>query len=245
MAYEFGTCVSGPNRYYSRVTPEVLALPLASGTSVGAATANTPEQSSSYSHPVQNTYLNIDHYTEITSVKNSSPSSQSDWPSDVNMDSRPLRSPPIVPEWPNVNSLLLDCSSDKATFQDRVNSSVVASVSSSQPVKQHTIINKEEIKSPVKMLDPKFIAELEKHLGQKEASANTNPPNSLVRSSPTNVCSVGMPEKVGNPVVASTSSVGKSKQNESPGTSVIPALKPPPQSSKVSQKNSPLTSSGK
>ncbi|KDR13827.1 activated CDC42 kinase 1 isoform X2 [Zootermopsis nevadensis] len=234
--------VYGPNRYYSRVTPEVVVLPSASGTSISASAANTPEQSSSFSHPAQNTYLNIDHCTEISSVKNSSPSSQSVWPSDVSMDSRPLCSPPVVPDWPNVSSVLVDCSSDKSTFQDRVNSSMVTSVSSSQPAKQHTIINKEEIKSPVKMLDPKFIAELEKHLGQKEASANTNPPNSFVSSSPTNVCSVGMPEKVGNPVVASTSSIGKSKQNESPGTSVIPALKPPPQSSKVSQKNLPLTS---
>jgi hypothetical protein len=244
VAYEFITCVSGPNRYYSRVTPEILALPSASGASVSAVTADAPEQSS-LPPGLENTYLNIDHYTEISSVKNSSASFQSAWPSDVSMDSRPLCSPPVVPEWRNVNSVLLDCSSDKAIFQDSVNSSVVTSASSSQPVEQYTIIKKEESKSPIKMLDPKFIAELEKHLGQKEASANTNIPNSFVRSSPTNVCSVGMPEKVGNPVVASTSSVGKSQQNESPGTSVIPALKPPPQSMKVSQKISPLTSSGK
>jgi hypothetical protein len=229
------------------VTPEVVALPSASGASISAAAPNTQEQSSTYSTSdlVKNTFLNIDHYTEISSVNNSSASSQSAWPSDISMDSRPVCSPPVVPEWRNGSSVLLDCSSDKATFRDSVNSSEVTSMSSSQPVKQHTTINEEEIKCPVKMLDPKFIAELEKHLGQKEASANTNPPNSIMRPSPANVCSVAVPAKVGTPVSVNTSSAGKSKQNESPRTSVIPALRPPPQSSKVLQKNSPSASSSK
>ncbi|XP_023723093.1 uncharacterized protein LOC111872982 isoform X4 [Cryptotermes secundus] len=215
--------VYGPNRYYSRVMPEVLALPSVSGPSTDADTANISEQKS-----MQNTYQNIDHYTEILSVKESSESHQTTWPSDVGMDNMPLHSPPPVPVWP-----------DSSVFQDNVNSSVITSVSSSQPMKQVT--SEENIKSPVKMFDAKFIAELEKHLGQKEASANTNPPNGNVRSLPTNVCSNFPAGKVATPT--NTGSASRSKQNGAPGTSVIPALKPPPQSNKVLQKNSSLTTS--
>ena len=232
-------CVSGPNRYYSRVTPEVLALPSASGASSHANTANTPETNPTCSPSLQS---NVDHYTEISSVKTSSEVSQTAWPSDVSVDSIPLLSPPPVPEWPNGSPMLVDCSS-KAAVHDRVNSSLLTSVSSSQPVKQE-FTSEENIKSPIKMFDMKFIAELEKHLGKREASANTNPPNSNVGSSPANVYS-NFPAKAGTPVFANTCSVGRSKENGSPGTSVIPSLKPPPQSSKVSQKNAPLTSSGK
>lgn len=246
MAYDFGTSVSGPNRYYSRVTPEVLALPSASATGTSSTTANSSEQNSTSPHSVQNTYLNTDHYTEVSSVKNTSASSETSWPSDINVDSMSLHSPPPVPQWPNDCLVLVDCSSDKATFQESVKSSVVTSESSSQQVEHQIITNEEEIKSPVKMLDPKFIAELEKCLGQKEACANTNPPNSNVRFSPTDACSdfpLGMSAKGGTTVLGNISSVGRSKQNESAGTSVIPPLKPPPHSSKVSQKNSSLTSS--
>ncbi|XP_069685930.1 activated Cdc42 kinase Ack [Periplaneta americana] len=228
--------VYGPNRYYSHVTPEVLALPTASGAASSTSTAEIRNSASS-PLPVQNTYLNVDHYTEISSVR-----SPAAWPSDVNMDNMPLHSPPPVPDWPNDSSALIDCASDKPPFQD----SVSGSVSSSQSVSHTTVPSDSEIKSPVKMLDPKFIAELEKHLGQKEASANTNPPSSLVTSSPVNVCSnfpAGMSAKVGTSAFASSTPTGKSRQNES--ASVIPALKPPPQSSKVLQKNSPLASSSK
>lgn len=224
-AHEFGAYVSGANRYYSRVMPEVLALPSVSGPSTNADTDNISEQKS-----LQNAYQNIDHYTEISSVKESSESHQTTWPNDVGMDSMPLHSPPPVPVWPN-----------SSVFQGSVNSSVITSVSSSQPMKQVT--SEENVKSPVKMFDAKFIAELEKHLGQKEASANTNPPNGNVRSSSTNVCSNFPAGKVATPT--NTGSASRSKQNGAPGTSVIPALKPPPQSNKVLQKNSSLTTSSK
>lgn len=235
-------CVSGPNRYYSRVTPEVLALPSASGDSNHPNTANIPEQNPTCSYPLPSTYLNVDHYTEISSVKTSSEAPQTAWPSDVHVDSTCLLSPPPVPEWPNGSPIVVDCSS-KAAVEDRVNTPLLTSVSSSQPVKQQ-VMSEENIKSPIKMFDVKFIAELEKHLGKREASANTNPPNSNVGSSPINVYS-NFPEKAGIPVFANTGSVGRSKENGSPGTSVIPSLKPPPQSSKVSQKNASLTSSSK
>ncbi|KAJ9589589.1 hypothetical protein L9F63_017174 [Diploptera punctata] len=107
--------VYGPNRYYSHVTPEVLALPSTAGASTR-----------------QSTFRNTDRYSEISRAKKS--------------------------VWPN---------------------STLGNPSSSQPA----MISDDRVKSPVKMLDPKFIAELEKHLGQKEASANTNPPNSLTNSS--------------------------------------------------------------
>jgi hypothetical protein len=42
------------------------------------------------------------------------------------------------------------------------------------PVQQQQYSNTVLEESPVKKLDPKFISELEKHLGQKEASANTH-----------------------------------------------------------------------
>lgn len=235
-------CVSGPNRYYSRVTPEVLVLPSASGDSSHPNTANTSEQNPTCSVPLPSTYLNVDHYTEISSVKTSSEASHTGWPSDVSVESTHLFSPPPVPEWPNGSPIVVDCSS-KAAAQDRVNSPSLTSVSSSQPVKQQTT-SEENMKSPIKMFDVKFIADLEKHLGKREASANTNPPNSNVGSSPINVYS-NFPEKSASPVFANTGSVGRSKENGSPGTSVIPSLKPPPQSSKVSQKNASLTSSSK
>ncbi|PSN56691.1 hypothetical protein C0J52_00002 [Blattella germanica] len=158
--------IFGPSRYYSHVTPEVLALPSAS-----------LEQR--------------DHYSEISSVKQPTA-----WPSDVNMENVVLNSPPPVPQWhnENENAVLLDSS--------------------------HLLTTSGE---ELKMLDAKFIAELEKHLGRKEASANTNPP----------VFPIGI------------AAAGKSPQNESPGsTAVIPALKPPPQSNKVAQKNSPLAVAG-
>jgi len=240
--YEFVVCVSGPNRYYSRVTPEVLALPSASGDSSRPNTADTSEQNPPCSQPLPSTYLNVDHYTEISSVKTSSEASQIAWPSDVSVDSMLLLSPPPVPEWPNGGPIVADCSS-KAAVEDRVNSPLLTSVSSSQPVKQQ-IMSEENIKSPIKMFDVKFIADLEKHLGKREASANTNPPNSNVGPSPVNVYP-NFPEKPGTPVFTNTGSVGRSKENGSPGTSVIPSLKPPPQSSKVSQKNASLTSSSK
>jgi len=234
-------CVSGPNRYYSRVTPEVLALPSASGDGSHPNTANTPEQNPACSRFLPSTYLNVDHYTEISNVKTSSEASQIAWPSDVIVDSTRLLSPPPVPEWPDGSPSVVDCSS-KAAVQDRVNSPLLTSVSSSQPVKQ--ITSEENLKSPIKMFDVKFIADLEKHLGKREASANTNPPNSNVGSSPVNVYS-NFPEKAGIPVFANTGSVGRSKENGSPGASVIPSLKPPPQSSKVLQKNASLNSSSK
>jgi hypothetical protein len=105
------------------------------------------------------------------------------------------------------------------------------------------VASEENVESPVKMFDAKFIAELEKHLGQKEASANTNPPNGNVGSSSTNVCSNFPAAVVATPT--NTGSTARSKQNGSPGMSVIPALKPPPQSNKVLQKNSSLTTSSK
>lgn len=240
--YEFVMCVSGLNRYYSHVTPEVLALPSASGDSSHPNTTNTPEQNPTCSRPLPSTYLNVDHYSEISSVKASSEASHTAWPSDVSVDSTCVRSPPPVPEWPNSSPSIVDCSS-KTAVQDRVNSPLLTSVSSSQPVKQQ-ITSEENIKSPIKMFDMNFIAELEKHLGKREASANTNPPNSNVGSSPLNVYS-NFPEKAGTPLFANTGSIGRSKENGSPGTSVIPSLKPPPQSSKVSQKNASLTSSSK
>jgi hypothetical protein len=224
------------------VTPEVLALPVASEASSHVNTANVPEQNPACTRPSQNTYLNVDHYTEISSAKNLSESCQNAWPSDVSVDSMPLHSPPPVPEWPNGSPISVDGTSN-AAIHDRVNPSLLTSVSSSQAVKQQ-IKSEEKIKSPVKMLDAKFIAELEKHLGKREASANTNPPNSNVVSSSANLHS-NIPAKVGTPLFVNTGSVGRSKENESPGTSVIPSLKPPPQSSKVSLKNSPLTSSSK
>lgn len=67
----------------------------------------------------------------------------------------------------------------------------------------------ELIKSPVKMLDPKFIAELEKHLGKKEASANMD--NSMMSNS-------------------KSSSLGESNGGG------IPVLRPPPSSSKSLQR---------
>ncbi|KAK3930476.1 Activated Cdc42 kinase Ack [Frankliniella fusca] len=60
---------------------------------------------------------------------------------------------------------------------------------------------------PNRMLDPKFLAELEKHLGQKEASANLNN-LAAENSDPVNI----------------------------DNKSAIPALKPPPQSSKLVNK---------
>jgi len=240
--YEFVTCISGPNRYYSRVTPEVLALPSASGDSSHPNTAHTPEQNPTCSRPLPSAYLNIDHYTEVSSVKTSSEAPLTAWPSDVSVDRTHLLSPPPVPEWPNGSPTVVD-SSSKAAVQDRVNSPLLTSVSSSQPVKQQ-IMSEENIETPIKMFDVKFIAELEKHLGKREASANTNLPISNVGSSPVNVYS-NFPEKPGTPVFANTGSVGRSKENGSTGTSVIPSLKPPPQSSKVSQKNASLTSSSK
>lgn len=63
--------------------------------------------------------------------------------------------------------------------------------------------NAELDESPVKKLDPKFISELEKHLGQKEASANTHNTWNHVE--------------------------GKNNVGEPPGG--IPALVPPPQQS--------------
>ena len=190
-----------------------MAIP--SSTAVRSSTAEPLDPSSSSS--LLPSGQNADYYSEVSSAKKSA------WPSDVNIDSALIHSPPPVPEW----------------HSDGLVDSTLDNVSSSQPV----VTNDDGVKSPVKMLDPKFIAELEKHLGQKEASANTNPPNSLVNSSPSRTFdSIG--NKVGTPVFGSTNSTGRSKQNESPGTSYIPALKPPPQSIKVSQKNSPLLVTG-
>lgn len=83
------------------------------------------------------------------------------------------------------------------------------------PVEVHpTAVPSQSIQTePGRNLDPKFLAELEKHLGQKEASANTN---NLSENS-----------KTINPNSKNT----------------IPALKPPPQSSKNSNKNSQSKSS--
>lgn len=79
--------------------------------------------------------------------------------------------------------------------------------------------SEEEIESPIKMLDPKFIAELEKHLGQKEANANMNK-NAVLPSSSNSVRNCSLPSRSSG--------------------SIIPALRPPP--GKLSQKNSPVSS---
>ncbi|XP_066995527.2 activated Cdc42 kinase Ack isoform X2 [Anabrus simplex] len=71
--------------------------------------------------------------------------------------------------------------------------------------------------SPVRKLDPSIISVLEKHLGQKEASANTN-------------------------CVQNSVSVD-SNQSASNLSSKIPILLPPPPSSKLTHKTSPLCAS--
>lgn len=71
--------------------------------------------------------------------------------------------------------------------------------SSTSNVRPYT--NAEVDESPVKKLDPKFISELEKHLGQKEASANTH----------------------------NTWNHVESKNNTAEPPAGIPALVPPPQ----------------
>lgn len=79
----------------------------------------------------------------------------------------------------------------------------------SNHIEAHAAIPSQAVPTePNKILDPKFLAELEKHLGQKEASANTN-----------------------------TFSTDNSVQENLSSKNNIPALKPPPQSSKVANKS--------
>ncbi|KAK7794773.1 hypothetical protein R5R35_004117 [Gryllus longicercus] len=76
------------------------------------------------------------------------------------------------------------------------------------------------------MFDPTFLATLEKHLGQKEANANTNTVSSSINGS-----------RVTNTLVHSTSTVSLPSAQSGP---VIPPLRPPPPSGKLSHKSSPL-----
>lgn len=77
------------------------------------------------------------------------------------------------------------------------------------PVETQATVTSQSIQSESnRILDPKFLAELEKHLGQREASANTNP-NSQE-----------------NPDQINTN-----------GKNNIPILKPPPQSTKLLNKS--------
>lgn len=84
-----------------------------------------------------------------------------------------------------------------------------------------------------KKLDPVFLAELEKHLGEKEASKNTNASGeSQDEASCANYLRYSSLDKLrqGSPAQLSPSAVEDTARSSS--SSVIPALKPPPQVSK-------------
>nr|CAD7400794.1 unnamed protein product [Timema cristinae] len=208
--------VFGPNRYYSHVTPELVSHKSRSNPTEARNLESVNEGASMY--------LNIDQeqYSEIPDIVphgNTIPSRR-EWPENVKVNHSELMlfSPPPLPDtWPRdslfnrSNSVCLPVSGPNRSFP--------SSSSSQKP-----LANKED-ESPVKLLDLKFISELEKHLGQKEASANlmNTPSNSFMLSAHPNNVLAGQ--------------VVPSSQNGS--MPVIPMLRPPPQSNKLTQKNSP------
>nr|CAD7454807.1 unnamed protein product [Timema tahoe] len=208
--------VFGPNRYYSHVTPELVSLKSRSNPTEARNLESVNEGASMY--------LNIDQeqYSEIPDIVphgNTIPSRR-EWPENVKVNHSELMlfSPPPLPDtWPRDS--LFNRSNSVCLPVTGPNRSLPSSSSSQKPLAN------EEDDSPVKLLDLKFISELEKHLGQKEASANlmNTPSNSLILSAHPNNASAGQ--------------VVPSSQNGS--MPVIPMLRPPPQSNKLTQKNSP------
>lgn len=177
------------------------------------------------------------HYSEIDKI---SPygSSWSAWPEDlqnisaaqtyVNVsDNRPTpsftastSSPPPPPPFlgPNVNSP-----------KPKSNCEIVQSMNE---LSLNVNSDRQEVAAVVKKLDPVFLAELEKHLGEKEATKNTNASNGKCQQLgivSTNCLNYSSLEKLRQNMSTQQLSTKTWQEDSARPLSIIPTLKPPPQ----------------
>ena len=206
-------------------------------------------ESNGYSEPSSS---GGDHYSEIDKSAAPSPSpNPTSWPEDLhgeddeqattyaNVVSRNLPNvpaPPPPPVGPNESPTKPSVSKSN-------------NIDIAQSMNEMSLEAKTQQMSP-KKLDPTFLAELEKHLGEKEASKNTNaaqqpqqppvqhvhpmqqmpPPAAQTSVAPSNVSHAGPP--LSNVAMAAVAAVSKPPDN-----TVIPMLRPPPQSIKPKSPN--------
>ncbi|XP_058805113.1 activated Cdc42 kinase Ack [Phymastichus coffea] len=216
------------SRYYSQVTPD---LPLSSPTTyystasvVQETYGNVQEEASSLQHTLskelrsENTNINVniesngyvssDHYSEIDKSGTSSPPpNPQSWPEDLQHNEAQT-----LPSYANVVSRNL--SNVPAPPPPSVGPNESPTKSSNVDIAQ-TMNDLSLTEASPKKLDPAFLAELEKHLGEKEATKNTNATQQQQQS------------------------ISKNSDN-----TVIPMLRPPPQSIKPKSPNVDQGASG-
>ncbi|XP_014213199.1 tyrosine-protein kinase sid-3 isoform X2 [Copidosoma floridanum] len=248
---------SNQPRYYSQVTPELpppnpyYSTPSAQQQQY----SNTQDEASgaaSLQHALnlnkdlhsENTNINVnvnvdsgsngyssgDHYSEIDKAESTSPSPiPQNWPDDIRVDSAapvtyanvvrgglPVTSPPPPP--------LIGPNESPTKSKNNVDIA--------QSIGELSIETRAQA-SP-KKLDPAFLAELEKHLGEKEATKNTN----ATKQQPTQQVTQQQP------ITAAAPSNLPVATNKPPDNNVIPMLRPPPQPVKPKSPNCDQRSSG-
>ncbi|OXU26922.1 hypothetical protein TSAR_005569 [Trichomalopsis sarcophagae] len=190
-----------------------------------------------------NGYSGSDHYSEIDKAGTSSPSpNPHSWPEDLqdgdpqttyaNVVSRGLPiipAPPPPPVGPN-----------ESPTKSKKNVDIAQNMA-------ELVIDAKSQVSP-KKLDPVFLAELEKHLGEKEATKNTNanpqqPLQQLQQMQPLMPVAVSVASVAPSNIPVAAASPSTSS-NKPPDNTVIPMLRPPPQSIKSKSPNGEQRASG-
>ncbi|XP_051157619.1 activated Cdc42 kinase Ack [Leptopilina boulardi] len=225
---------STQSRYYSDVTPDIASHYLKASqqqySNVRTEDASGPSSASyQYNGDINHLNLNKDiksdsmnlnvnvdnersdyngeHYSEIDKV---SPSS-TNWPEDLESNAQTYVNVSSVPAASGPPPLPPAIGPNESPPKPKSN------VDLAQSMKELTIDTKSQ--TSTKKLDPAFLAELEKHLGEKEASKNTNA--TLQHQQQSAVC---LP----------FNSVHKTADN-----STIPILRPPPQPAKSKSPHDP------
>lgn len=189
-----------------------------------------------------NGYAGSEHYSEVDKTETSSPSpNPQSWPEDLqgneslstatyaNVVSRGLPSSPAPPPPP--------VGPNESPTKPKNNFDIA------QSLNEMTLDAKNQ--SP-KKLDPVFLAELEKHLGEKEATKNTNSAQyQSPQAQPKQQHQQQQQQSAAAPsnIPLSTSSAA-SVSNKPADNTVIPMLRPPPQSIKPKSPNLNETNGG-
>ncbi|KAG5345972.1 ACK1 kinase, partial [Acromyrmex heyeri] len=159
------------------------------------------------------------HYSEIDKISPcaSSWSTWSNWPED-------LRKTSAAQTYVNISD-----NSPKSVSLPKPKSNFELAQSMNE-LSLNTNSDRQEVAAVAKKLDPVFLAELEKHLGEKEATKNTNASNSKLQQPETvsaNYLHDSSLEKL-QQNSTSTHQISTTEDAARP-LSLIPALKPPPQ----------------
>lgn len=178
-----------------------------------------------------NGYAGSDHYSEIDKAEAPSANPQT-WPEDL-----PSNGTPTTATYANVVSRGLPTSPAPPPPPIGPNESPTKPKNNFDIAQSLNELSLDAKNQSPKKLDPVFLAELEKHLGEKEATKNTN---SSQYQSPIMPQKQQHPQQHQTPVAPSNiplTNVIAAASNKLPDNTVIPMLRPPPQSVKPKSPN--------